>query len=263
MANINLNDDSLNETLRTNYSVWTEEGTRNVKVYLCTTKFEAIQFLKSFKLSTGFVLDKMLKSELYTNAHSFLFNRTKDYIRGKISDRKWKMEQSIIKENEEKVRIQQERFKQIQEEKDANPYRMWSFNVKDNFHKLSKSTDFSLEIGKIVDKINSSITGINGDITSLVKLLKDVTVEFSSNTVDETGEKMITKKNNNREYIFIKYKIANKTKKRRLSGIFGFKKELKEIEGEYMILKPDNRASIDWCEQIMDRRITNISNQML
>jgi len=263
MANINLNDDSLNTTLRNHYSVWTEEGTRNVKVYLCTTKVEAIAFLNSFKFCTGFVLDKMLKKELHTNAKTFLFNRTKDYIRGKISERKWKLEQSIENEKLQREKQEKEKQKKLQKEKDENPYRMWSYNIHDTFNSKVNTTEISIEIGNIVNKIKTSISGIGGDVTSILSLLKDATMEFESNSVSLNDEKIITKKNKKGEYIFIKYIITAKFKKRRLTGILGFKKEYRIITGEYSILKPDNLASRTWCQQLMDKKITNLTNNII
>jgi hypothetical protein len=263
MANTDINDNSLNVLLRNNYSVWTEEGPRNVKVYLCTTKNEAIKFLNSFKLSTGFVMDKYLKNELHTNAKTFLFNRTKDYIRSKISERKWKLEQSIEEEENEKKRKREEQLQKEQEERDSNPYRMWVFNMRDTFNTEVKSTEFSLEIGNIANKIQDLVSAINGDVSSIFKLFKEAKMEFTSSSSSSDGEKMITKKNEENEYIFIKYKTTTRFKKRKMTGLLGFTKELKRIEGEYSIMKPNNASARVWCEKLMDKKIVSLENHIL
>ena len=171
-------------------------------------------------------------------------------------------------EEEEEVRIQrekeeEERLKREKQEKedDENPMPLWAYYNNDDFDKKIKSTDISVEIGKIAERMYEAIKLSSGDITELTSLIKELKMDLKSSMESSTSNKTELKQIANSEgrfkVTYVKLYISNQMENTSCSCLewCGFNTKESHFSLQYTIYKPRNIAAKKRCDEDMSKHV--------
>lgn len=167
--------------------------------------------------------------------------------------------------DDETERIQKEKEERIQKEKekedDENPMPLWAYYKNDDFDKQIKSTDITVEIGKIAERMYEAIKLSCGDImelTSLINELKmDLKSSMESSTSNKTELKQIPHSEGRFKVTYVKLYISNQIENTSCECLewCGFHTKESHFSLQYTVYQPRNIAAKKRCDEDMSKLV--------
>ena len=234
------------EDMRTHYTLWSEEGQKKWYVYKCKAKGALADFGKSFKSSTWIMMSPGLhnqEGQLNNNFMPFMSHMTIDAINRKISEMK------------KKLKAQNDL-----DDKDTTP--IWYEASENYINEKVKEYKLNISIGAIVNKVKNILLASQGDIISMVDVVRNLNIEGLFNFAKTTDKKRVVKTSTDidgvKVYILFDYTQQISDSKSSVKKVFGFSKKKIQIEGNYYIFKPKNKAAIDQCKQLLNCKVADL-----
>jgi len=234
------------EDIRTHYTLWSEEGQKKWYVYKCKAKWALDEFGKSFKSSTWIMMSPGLhnqEGQLNNNFMPFMSHMTIDAINRKINE----MKEKLRKQN-------------IEEDKDSTP--LWYEASEKYINEKVKAYKINVSIGAIVNKIKDILLASQGDIISMVNVVKNLNIEGMFNFAKTSDRNRVVKTSTDidgiKVYILFDYTQEISNSQYSLKKVFGFSKKKIHIVGSYYIFKPKNKAATDQCKKLLNCKVGDL-----
>lgn len=218
------------------------------------------QFLIEY-ITSNIVLIKSMVCDLYINAdaHSCRNNGGKVHLWGDRNDslswdnNKWKLIgiEEIIEEPSKHIHQETNSSKTNEFENEE-----WDMCEKKFVSHEETSIDIEVEIGKIANLVCKAVQAYFGDIFSLVQVMDNVTLSFSTtSSTHQTDDKIIMHKDMN--YLLIKLQTKSGQNKIK-TGVFKKDKKSKIYIAEICCLRPKNKAAEEKCKRLMNEKINEV-----
>ena len=233
-----------------NYTLWSEEGQQNWFVYKCRNKMDLQRFGKTFSYSSWIMMAPGLSTQeglLNNNRVPFFSHKTIEAINRKIT--------------EIKKRIVQE-----QQVLDNNSIPLWYEYSSHIVNENVKEYNINIAIGNIAHKIKGLIETTSGNILSIYNVLKDIHLESEFHFYDSNEKKLFVKCSkdidNKPVYLMMEFTQTRNQSRHAIKRVFGFSKNKVSIIGRYYLLKPQNRAAENLCNNLTNDGALHIINQI-
>ena len=239
-SNISLDD------IRTHYTLWSEEGQKKWYVYKCKEKYALETFGKTFTYSSWIMMSPALFNQegQKNNNHWPLFShRTIAAINSKISERKKQLDEQ-------------------QKQWDKESRELWYEVSVNSIDEKVKETNLNISIGSIIKKVSDILTSSQGDILSMINVVKNLKLESAFNFHKSTDKKKVVKSANDidgiKVYILfdIKHDISNS--QYRIKRLLRCSKKKIHIVGQYYIFKPKNKLAEEKCKNLLNCKINEL-----
>ena len=234
------------EDIRTHYTLWSEEGQKKWYVYKCKEKTPLEIFGTSFKYSSWIMMCPGLHNQeglLNNNMWPGMSHKTIEAINRKITE----MKNNLKKKKKE-------------EDKDPNP--LWYEVSENKIDEKVKEVRLELSIGSIIRKVKDILLASQGDIISMVDVVRNLKLESAFNFAKTTDEKRVVKSSTDidgvKVYILFDYSHKISDSNYKVKRVFGFSKKKIHIKGHYYIFKPKNKAAIDACKNLLNSKISEL-----
>ena len=234
------------EDIRTHYTLWSEEGQKKWYVYKCKAKWALDEFGKSFKTSTWIMMSPGLhnqEGQLNNNFIPFMSHMTIDAINRKINE----MKEKLRKQN-------------IEEDNDSTP--LWYEASEKYINEKVKAYKINVSIGAIINKIKDILLACEGDIISMVDVVKNLNIEGMFNFAKTSDRNRVVKTSTDidgvKVYILFDYTQEISNSQYSLKKVFGFSKKKIHIAGSYYIFKPKNKAATDQCKKLLNCKVGDL-----
>ena len=209
------------EYLRINYSIWTNEDNNNFNIYLFKTRFEAINYLERFYITTAVLMDINLTKEL---------------------NKKIKNEDEYIIINDFILRTK------LSLDRDIIPE--WNIFEEIHMNKTIKHTQYELKVQEIINQIETVISLYSHDISSLVNFLKNLKIKIDYCKYTDSVYEEFIKVTDDNIYIFVDIQINNN-----YSSCFSCKQLKSNIQIIYLVAQPNNDNATKLCKRLMNSRM--------
>tara|TARA_B110000967_G_C18845663_1_gene541820 strand:- start:349 stop:1131 length:783 start_codon:yes stop_codon:yes gene_type:complete len=239
-SNISIDD------IRTHYTLWSEEGQKKWYVYKCKVKWALNNFGKTFKRSSWIMMSPGLhnqEGQLNNNWYIGFTHLTINAINRKIYEMK------------EILRVQKSL-----DDKETTP--LWYEASENYINEKVKEYKLQLSIGSIINKVKDILLASQGDIISIVDVVRNLNIEGMFNFAKSIDKKRVVKSSTDIDgvnvYILFDYTQNISDSNYKLKKVFGVSKKKIHIEGHYYIFKPKNKAAIDKCKKLLNCKISDL-----
>jgi hypothetical protein len=143
------------------------------------------------------------------------------------------------------------------EEKEELP--LWTHCKVNKISKTVKSNEIEVSIGNIAKTLFDVLSAVDGNIISLIDLIKTVKLHLESSSSEElitSKELIITKPNEKgfKKYIILIFSKQDITKTKKWIGVFTTNKSYIDIKIDYTILEPNNNAAQLKCQELINEK---------
>ena len=158
------------------------------------------------------------------------------------------------------IQKEKERLREEKED-DENPMPLWAYYKNDDFDKKIKSTDITVEVGKIAERIYEAVKLSCGDITELTSLIKELKMDLKSSMESSTSNKTELKQIPNSEgrfkVTYVKLYISNQMESTSCDCLewCGFNTKETHFSLQYTVYQPRNVAAKKRCDEDMSKHV--------
>lgn len=234
------------EDIRCHYTLWSEEGQKRWFVYKCKKKENLEKFSKTFKVSSWIIMSPALNSQeglANFNIMPFMSHMTIDAINRKIQIMKNKLLEQDINE-------------------DYSTIPLWYEVSQESIDDTVKEVNLKVSSKAIVNIIKNILEISEGNILSLINVVKDLNIEsvFNFKKTNENKKKVKTSTDVDgvKVYVLFDYTQNVSNSKYLIKRFFRFSKKKIEITGTIFIFKPRNKAAREICKQLLHFKVENI-----
>jgi len=234
------------EDIRTHYTLWSEEGQKRWFVYKCKIKKDLEKFSNTFKVSSWIIMSPGLNSQeglANFNIMPFMSHMTIDAINRKIQ---------IMKN----ILLQQNR------EEDEYNIPLWYEASEDYIDEKVKEVNLSVSGKAIVNIIKNILEISEGNILSIVNVVKNLNIEgvFNFKKTKERKKKVKTSTDVDgvKVYVLFDYNHNVSNSKYLIKRFFRFSKKKIEVNGKIFIFKPRNKAAREICKKLLHCKVEDI-----
>jgi len=136
---------------------------------------------------------------------------------------------------------------------------LWKHCRVNKISKLIKTSDLEVSVGNIAKTLFDVISAVDGNIISLIDLIRKVKLHITSSSSEEiiiNKELIVTEPNEKgfKKYIILIFSKQDITKTRRWAGIFTTNKTYIDIKIDYTILEPNNNPAQLKCQELINEK---------
>lgn len=234
------------EDIRCHYTLWSEEGQQRWFVYKCKIKEDLEEFSKTFRVSSWIMMSPALNSqEGLANFNIMPF-----------------MSHMTINAINRKIQIMKNKLLEQDKNEDNSNIPLWYEVSQETIDDKVKEVNLSVSSKAIVNIIKNILEISEGNILSIVNVVKDLNIEsvFNFKKTKEYKKKVKTSTDVDgvKVYVLFDYNHQVSNSKYLIKRLFRFSKKKIEINGTIYIFKPRNKAAREICKKLLHYKVENI-----
>ena len=170
-----------------------------------------------------------------------------------------KDEHETSEENDNEIKKKCNKLEYLHCNKEEEELPLWKHCRVNKISKLIKTSELEVSVGNIAKTLFDVISAVDGNIISLIDLIKKVKLHLTSSSSKEliiNKELIVTDPNEKgfKKYIILIFSKQDITKTRRWAGVFNTNKTYIDIKIDYTILEPNNNSAQLKCQELINEK---------
>jgi len=169
-------------------------------------------------------------------------------------------EHETSEENEEEIKKKCNKLVYLHCNNAEEELPLWKHCRVNKISKLIKTSDIEVSVGNIAKTLFEAISAVDGNIISLIDLIRKVKLHITSSSSEEiiiNKELIVTDPNEKgfKKYIILVFSKQDITKTRKCAGVFNKNKTYIDIKIDYTILEPNNNPAQLKCQELINEKM--------